>query len=257
MLHQALQYIKFLKASTNQHGVHSPFVFDLVTRCLYDKTHYKAYATLAKYRQELLEIDRKIHITDFGSGSRVFKSNERVISQMVKTSGTPLKRMKLLFRLVNYVKPTKTLELGTLFGLATSAMALGYGENNITSVEGCSATLNVAKTQIENFGFKKIHLINARFEAILPELSQYTYDLIIFDGNHQKKATLDYFTLLLPTAHNDSLFIFDDIYLSDGMTQAWETIKQHPKVTVTVDLFYLGLVFFRKEQVKQHFKIRV
>ncbi len=84
-----------------------------------------------------------------------------------------------------------------------------------------------------------------------------TFDLIYFDGNHQKSATLQYFESLLPTAHNDSVFIFDDIHLSEEMEDAWKEIKKHPKVQVTIDTFYLGLVFFRREQAKEHFKIRL
>ena len=81
--------------------------------------------------------------------------------------------------------------------------------------------------------------------------------MIYFDGNHQKEATLQYFNQLLKTAHNDSVFIFDDIHWSKEMTEAWETIKNHPKVTVTIDTFFWGFVFFRKEQVKEHFIVRL
>lgn len=82
------------------------------------------------------------------------------------------------------------------------------------------------------------------------------YDLIYFN-NHQKEKTLIHFENLLQTTHNESVFIFDGIYESDGMTEIWKTIKHHSQVTVTVDVFYLGLVFFRKEQIKEHFTIRV
>ena len=41
------------------------------------------------------------------------------------------------------------------------------------------------------------------------------------------------------------------------MTETWHIIKQHPKVTVTIDIFHLGIVFFRKEQAKEHFTIRL
>ena len=83
------------------------------------------------------------------------------------------------------------------------------------------------------------------------------YNLIYLDGNHQKQATLDYFELLLPTITNDTVWIFDDIHWSAEMEEAWEIIKKHPKVTVTIDTFQWGLVFFRYEQPKEHFVIRV
>ena len=63
--------------------------------------------------------------------------------------------------------------------------------------------------------------------------------------------------MLLPKTHNDSIFIFDDINWSKGMQEAWNKIKAHPQVSVSIDTFFWGMVFFRKEQVKEHFKIRV
>ncbi len=252
-MYQILQYLKFLLTSTNQHGVHSPFVFDLVTKCLYDKTTYNDYALLKVYRKALLSNKEKIAITDFGAGSRRMKTTQRTIKDIANT----LKRAKLLYRLVNYLKPSQILELGTSLGIATQAMALGNNEARVASIEGCPNVSKVAKQQLETFIIGNHTLKIGRFEAFLPSLKQSKWDLIFFDGNHQKEATLHYFEQFLPTINNDSLFIFDDIYWSKGMTEAWGVIKKHPKVTVTIDTFFWGLVFFRKEQAKENFKIRV
>lgn len=89
-------------------------------------------------------------------------------------------------------------------------------------------------------------------EVVTPGL-----DLIYFDGNHQKEATLNYFNKLLPLAHNNSVFIFDDIHWSKGMEEAWEEIKAHPRVRVSIDSFFWGLIFFREEQEKEHFTLRL
>ena len=89
------------------------------------------------------------------------------------------------------------------------------------------------------------------------QLSTVNYQLIYFDGNHSKKATLDYFEILLPTITNETIWIFDDIHWSAEMEESWEIIKIHPKVSVTIDTFQWGLVFFRKEQEKEHFVIRI
>lgn len=254
---QILEYIKFLVRSSNQHGVHSPFVYDLVTKCFYDTKHFEAYDQLSAYRKNLLKNNSTIKITDFGSGSRVFKSDTRKISKMAKTAGTPLKRAKLLFRLVKYLQPKHSLELGTHLGIATQALALAARENKVVSVEGCTQTSEVARTQLKAFNINNVELQIGRFEALLPKLNQEEYDLVFFDGNHTKAATLQYFDELVDTANNDSVFIFDDIHWSKGMTDAWEQIKTHPKVTVTIDTFFCGLVFFRSEQRKEHFTIRV
>jgi predicted O-methyltransferase YrrM len=93
------------------------------------------------------------------------------------------------------------------------------------------------------------------FKNILPKLQQEKWDLIFFDGNHSKIATLSYMEVLLPSITNETIWVFDDIHWSKDMEAAWEAIKNHPKVTVSLDLFCIGLVFFRTEQAKEHFVI--
>lgn len=256
-MHQILSYIKFLLKSKNQHGVHSPFIYDLVTKCFYDKSDYSEYKALEVYRSELLQNSEMITITDFGSGSKVFKSNQRAINAIAKTSGTSLKNTKLLFRLVQYFQSTSILELGTNLGIGTYALALGNPKARITSIEGCEAILKIAQQQFSIKKISNIGTIQGDFKTEIQTLTQQKWDLIFFDGHHSKSATLSYFEILLPTSNNDSVFIFDDIYWSKGMTEAWEIIKAHPQVTVTVNLFNWGIVFFRQEQLKEHFKIRV
>lgn len=256
LLHQIKKYIQFLFHASNQHGVHSPFIFEFVTTCLYDKTVYTAYKRLSEYRKSLLRADNSIFVTDFGAGSRVFKSNTRKVAAIAKHAGATRKRMNLLYRVSRFFEPKNTLELGTSLGMASFPLALGTS-GNLETVEGCKNTLAIAEEKLESFDLKNILYHHKSFSAFLERVDGKTYDLIYFDGNHSKAATLAYFNALLPTAHNNSVWIFDDLYWSAPMTDAWETIKNHPSVTVTVDCFWLGFVFFRKEQAAQHFKIRL
>jgi len=251
-------YLNFLWNSKNEHGVHSPFVFDLVTKCFYDKKKYPEYAILKKYRKSLLENKNSIEVTDFGAGSRVFKSNTRAINQIAKTAGITEKRAKLLFRIVNYFQPENILEIGTSLGLATSAISLGNKNATITTLEGCPNTLAEARANSNKFNLKNINLVQTEFYSYLKDCQLKTEhcQLVYFDGNHSKQATLDYFELLLPTISNETVWIFDDIHWSADMEEAWESIKNHQKVTVTIDTFQWGLVFFRAEQEKEHFVIR-
>ena len=256
MMFQVLAYIKFLLKSTNQHGVHSPFVYNLITKCFYDKTPYEDYGKLKSYRNALLKDKNHLEISDFGAGSRIFKSNIRSVQHIVKTSGTTKKRVKLLYRLIHYFKPNSVLELGTSLGIATHAMALG-SPIKITSVEGCKNISEFTSQQLAKFQIDNVQLKTGTFNDVIPTLNQSKWDLIFFDGHHDKEATLTYFYKLVDKTHNDSVFIFDDIHWSKEMTEAWELIKTHPKTTVTIDTFFWGFVFFRKEQAKEHFTIRL
>jgi predicted O-methyltransferase YrrM len=259
VLQQIKSYIKFLYNSKNEHGVHSPFVFNLVTNCFYDKTKYPEYTILKQYRNSLLQNKNTIEVTDFGAGSRVFKSNTRQISKIAKTAGISLKRAKLLFRIVRYFQPIEILEIGTSLGLATSALAFGNKTGKIITLEGCPNSLHQCQLQLQKFNINNVECINTEFSSYLKtfDFRLSTFDFIYFDGNHSQKATLEYFELLSPTITNDSVWIFDDIHWSAEMEKAWKIIKKHPKVTVTIDTFQWGIVFFRAEQEKEHFVIRV
>lgn len=258
-MHLIFSYLKFIWQSKNHHGVHSPFVYHLVTKCFYDTTIYTDYQALSCYRKAVLNNKTVIDITDFGAGSRVFKSTKREVAQIAKTAGISNRRAKLLFRVVRYFEPKSVLEIGTSLGLATVAMRLGNKSANIFSLEGCSQTLNQCRLQLQKFNPNNIHLIHTEFGDYFKnqQPSATNYDLIYFDGNHSQQATLQYFEDLLPTITNHSVWIFDDIHWSTDMEATWEVIKKHPKVTVTIDTFYWGFVFFRFEQVKEHFVIRV
>ena len=259
MLQQIKSYLKFLLHSKNEHGVHSPFVFDLVTKCFYDATKYPEYETLKSYRKSLLANKNSIEVTDFGAGSRVFKSNTREISKIAQTAGITPKNAELLFRIVRYFQPKNILEIGTSLGLATSALSLGNEKAKIITLEGCPNTQKQAQVQlqVQNSNFQNIEFVNTEFSSYFKthHISPITHHLIYFDGNHSKKATLDYFESLLPTISNDSVWIFDDIHWSTDMEEAWGNIKNHPKVSVTIDTFQWGIVFFRTEQEKEHFII--
>ena len=269
MLFQIKSYLKFLWHSKNEHAVHSPFVFNLLTKCFYDKKPKPEYSILRKYRNLLFENKNAIEVTDFGAGSRVFKSNTRQISKIAQTAGISPKRSELLYRIVNYFQPESILEIGTSLGLATSALSLGNPKASIVTLEGCPNTMAMAKIQFQKFNFNNIESVVTEFNSYLktcnlksaPEPKGRTGEaicnVVYFDGNHSKKATLNYFELLLPTITNDTVWIFDDIHWSAEMEEAWEIIKRHPKVTVTIDTFQWGLVFFRYEQPKEHFVIRV
>lgn len=257
MQHLIKSYLKFLWNSTNAHGVHSPFVFDLIRKCFYDKKRYSEYETLENYRNSLLANKNTIEVTDFGAGSRVFKSNTRAINQIAQNAGISRKDAKLLFRTVRYFQPENILEIGTSLGLATAALVSGNPEAKITTLEGCPETAKIAQQHFQQFDLNA-NFVVTKFESYLsPEnLKAATYDFVYFDGNHSKEATLNYFELLLPTITNETVWIFDDIHWSSGMEEAWEIIKKHPKVKVTIDTFQWGFVFFRKEQEKEHFIIR-
>lgn len=251
-------FIVFLLASKNKHGVHSPFVYDLVAKCFNSHTNPAKMRAFYKIQKSLYSNQNRITITDYGKGSSVFKSNERKVCDIAKIAGINKKKAALLLRIIDYFNPQNILEIGTSVGLGTSVLSIGNPEANIVTLEGCKNTADVAKEVFSKNHLNNIQLVVGNFKDTLSDvLKNKQFDLIYFDGNHQKEPTLQYFHQCLNTIHNNSIFIFDDINWSPEMQMAWQEIKNHPKVTVTINTFFWGMVFFRKEQKKQHFVIRV
>ncbi len=251
------EFFNFLLRSKNQHGVHSPFVYQIVTRCIYARPSEKEKSDLNCFLSNLRKNDSVIEVDDLGSGSVVLKKSMRSVSAIAKVAGTRKKYGLLLMRMINYFAVQDCLEIGTSVGIGSFCLSSNKAGYRFTTMEGCSNTLKNAKDNLSRFGVKNINFVLGNFDTHLSQVTQNKkYDLVFFDGNHTESATISYFETCLKSVHNNSVFVFDDIYWSLGMTRAWERIKKHQDITVTIDLFQFGLVFFRKEQRKEHFTIR-
>lgn len=257
----AKKYTKYYISAANGkgHGVHSPFVFDFIKFVLNDKKQYACYAAIEKERIKLLANKNKIDVQDFGAGSAVIKTKSRAINKIAASSLKPKKYAQLLYRMVQYYQPENIAELGTSFGITTAYLASANLHTRVYTLEGAA---NIAAIAQQNFGelnLKNIELLQGDFEKILPLLFAKIniIDFVFIDGNHRKEPTLQYFAAFLKVSTPATILIFDDIHWSKEMEAAWEQIKMDEAVTLTIDLFFIGIVFLRKEfKVKQHFSIR-
>lgn len=251
-------YIKHLFTANTRHGVHSPFVYRLVDEVIYDFKDKADYFEIENLRKKLLEDDRLITVTDLGAGSLMNKQKQKRIKAIAKSALKSKKLAQLLYRLVKDFEPKNVIELGTCLGVTTSYFKKAVPQARVITIEGFPETAAIAKENFQQLSLDDIELITSNFDDQLPRVLNAldSLDLIYIDGNHRKEATLNYFYWCLPKLHEKSVMIFDDIYWSEGMKEAWEQIKQHPQVTVTIDLFWIGLVFFKKDQAKEDFRIR-
>jgi len=246
------------KAKT-RHGVHSPFVYRLIDKVIYDFEPKKVYADIEALRKQLLNDKRSIQVTDLGAGSKVNNDQTKKISDIARNALKPRRLAQLLYRLAADLKPLNIIELGTCLGITTVYLQNASPKAKVYSLEGSPETAAVALETFQKAGLTNIAEITGNFDDTLPgvikELDQ--LDFVFVDGNHQRDATLKYFEWCLPKVHEDTMLIFDDIYWSEGMKEAWQEIKAHPRVTVTVDLFWIGLVFFKKGQAKEDFLVKI
>lgn len=260
-LQLAKKYLEyyFKAASRKGHGVHSPFVFDFIKHVLRDRKQYDCYGPIERRRIELLADKKAIEVEDFGAGSSLIKSNTRVVKNIAASSLKPKRFAQLIFRIVQYYKPGTVVELGTSLGITSSYLACGNPAAKVYTCEGAASIAALAEQTFQSLQLHNIELIRGDFAATFPSLLNRTgeVDVAFIDGNHRKEPTLQYFHQLLAKTTKQSILIFDDIHWSNDMEAAWVEIQQHPAVTLTIDLFFIGLVFVNPDfKVKQHFKIR-
>lgn len=234
-------------------------MFDLYTRLIRsDNPHEPAFAPIRELQKELLKDAQTIQITDFGAGSRINSSRERAIRDIARNSQKPARFGRLMYRLIQRFGSRTIIDLGTSLGVTTLYEAAAAPTAQVLTFEGCPQTAAVAARNFRKLNRANIEIITGNLDETLAERLKTVsgIDFAFFDANHRYEPTVQYFNTCLLKAHNESCFIFDDIHWSDEMEQAWETIKAHPAVTVSIDLFYIGLVFFRTQQPKQDFILK-
>lgn len=248
-------YLHYRRTAVSKHGVHSPFVFNLVTKVFPpQKTDDFSEHPAEDWRTECINNNQLISVTDFGTGI----SGPRKIAAIARHAAKRPPQGQLLHRIVNHFKPQQMLELGTSLGITTLYEASAGPFQKFITLEGCPETAAIAEKAFRENELP-VEIRTGAFENILAPALQSLgkVDYVFFDGNHRREPTLNYFETCLPFAHNNSLFVFDDIHWSAEMEEAWKTIKAHPKVRLTIDLFHFGLVFFREEQKEpEHFVLK-
>jgi predicted O-methyltransferase YrrM len=260
-LELAFKYLRyyFTAASGKGHGIHSPFVFEFITKVLNDDHPYAVFDRIEKLRKKMFVDKTIIEVDDFGAGSTVSKSTQRTIASIAKNAVKAKKYSQVLFRMVNNYKPTNILELGTSLGITTAYLASANPEAKVITMEGAKPIAARADENFKTLGLNNIQIIEGNFDqqlsTVVHQLS--SVDFAFIDGNHRQEPTERYLRQLMPKLHGDSIVVFDDIHWSHEMEAAWRNIKNLPAVQCSIDLFFLGIVFFRKEfGEKQHFNIR-
>ena len=259
-IYYALKYIRYRLFAKHKkgHGIHSPFVYNLITEVFNQKENNPKLIEVNKAYNLYANSDEQIEYTDLGAGSKTSAKKILSLKKIVKKSAVTKKYGKLLFFLIHYFKPSTILELGTSVGISTAFIASAATDSEVLTIEASESKLKKAIEIAKILKLKNIRFVNGDFDEILDTvlLKFNKLDFVFFDGNHKKEATLKYFNACMENAHRDSVFVFDDIHWSEEMEKAWEEIKRNPKVRVSIDIFRMGIIFFRSELSYQHYVIK-
>jgi predicted O-methyltransferase YrrM len=255
-----MDYLGYRTKAAGKYRIHSPFVYHFLTEIIQDDQPYEDYQQIEELVSRMKKEDQLLETTDFGASSRglIYETNYERVKNIARATSVSRQAGRLLYRIARYAKPACIVELGTSLGNSTMYLAKGAPDAVIHSLEGCAAKSTRAERNFNKLGLENIISHIGQFDVLLERVLDQinTIDLMFLDGNHRQDPTIKYFEKCSEKAGNDSIFIIDDIRWSAGMKYAWDHIKNHPRVRVTLDLFSLGVVFFRKELTKQDFVLK-
>jgi predicted O-methyltransferase YrrM len=249
-------FLKYYFKAENAHGIHSPFVFDFYNFVFKRKNAVDDFSEIENRRKLLLKNNDHICRVDFGAGKKS-KHPER-IADLSKSSLKNIKWAQILYRLISIYQYKNIIDLGTSFGITTLYFSKAAPDGTIITLEGCPETLKIAKNNFESLNALNIETIEGNIDVNLAiALEKFEkVDFVFFDANHKYAPTIKYFERCLEKIDKNSCFVFDDINWSQEMKNAWNTIINHEKVSLSINLFFIGIVFFKKGIRKQHFILK-
>ncbi len=254
ILFQSIEWLKYWLNAVDEHSLQAPFIFDFYNSVI--KKRSSPIANIEVIRKELLKNQTYIKVNDLGAGSRLNKQADRKISYIARTSSSSSKFSLFLRSLIEYMQSGTILELGTSFGMNTAYMAHGLG-TQVYTFEGSPAIASVARQNFKKLGLSNIYFKLGNIDNILQESIKDipNFDLVYMDANHTKEATLRYFNIIQSKLKEKSVVVIDDIHWSQEMREAWKVLIDKTEVTLSVDLYDAGLLFFDPSFTKKHYII--
>jgi predicted O-methyltransferase YrrM len=255
-----LNFLKYFLFSSHKkgHGIHSPFVFNLVSKVFRNKIDPDLVHTVEMIRKKHISDHRPIKVKDFGAGSKNKKTDFRKVSDIARYSSVPVKYGKLLAGLSGVFGRNAIIEFGTSLGISTMYMAAANADAKVFTMEGCPSISEIAMENFNEAGLNNIKIFTGPFGEVLPKIEKLNVKpgLVFIDGNHRKEPLLEYFGRMVNISDENTVIVIDDIYFSDEMGEAWNEIKKSKKVSFTVDIFRMGIVFFRTGMTHRDYIIR-
>ena len=253
-MYPVFQFISYWLHKVNEHSLHSPFLYKFYTEVI-KNDQQQDFEELEALRNSLLNSTDSVTVKELGAGSRVDNGAQRRVKDIARHASTPSSFSRLLYRIIKDGDFNSILELGTSLGINTLHLHKANPSGNIYSLEGSPEIARLAQQHFEQFQAKNIELIEGNIDDTLSSVIEEVkrIDLAYLDANHRYEPTLRYFNQILPKLHQHSIVVIDDIHWSTEMNKAWQELIALPEVSLSLDLFEGGLLFFNQDLKKEHY----
>jgi len=249
---------KLFSGHKRGHGIHSPFVFDIVSTVFRNKIDPDVVFRIEMIRKKLIAHQGILEVNDLGAGSVKMKTRSRKVSDIARYSSVPEKYGILLANMAGKFGAGLILEFGTSLGISTMYLSSTVSDIPVVTMEGCSSTAALAVETFREAGLENIRVLTGSFDDLLPLVEEEGIKpgLVFIDGDHRKDSVIRYFNRVAEMSDSKTVIMIDDIYFSREMADAWEEIRKDSRVTATIDIFRMGIVFFRDGLNRNNYVIR-
>ncbi|MCD8269013.1 MAG: SAM-dependent methyltransferase [Parabacteroides sp.] len=233
------------------YGVHSPFVFNLIKKVIEERCSYYSFYDIELVRKQLLFRDAVITCPDRKKG----KMRSRTIGEIVECEAIKPKHGALLFRLTNYFKSKNILQLGTSMGLSTLYLTSYASGLRCIALENVPEFADIARIVFDKAARNPVDLRTGSYKDLLPQALEdiKEVDFVFFNTLYEQQNNVWLFNECIKHIHDGSVFVFEGIKASRRMREFWKEICAHPEVTVTIDLYSMGIVFFNRKLHKRDY----
>ncbi|MFD2036578.1 O-methyltransferase [Belliella marina] len=249
-------YLEYWLVQEDKYSLQSPSVYKIYTGLLsYMDRQADADLDLEKIRTALLNDGQMLEIEDFGAGSKKLTNKSRKTSSVTKYS-TSGRRFSQLYQYFCRLSPSeKNLELGTCVGINSRYLARACTAGELYTFEGSEALYLKAQEHPKE---PNTNYILGKLSDSLPEILRKIgkVDFALIDATHTYLGTRSYFDTILPYLTEKSVLAVADIHWSRAMGLAWQEIKKHPQVSLSLDFFECGIVFFDKSLPKESYVLK-
>ena len=254
---EALAWCKHAVKAVGPHGVHSPFVYRLITHDLRKRNLIALHPAIEARRRQLMRNASEVEVNDLGAGGRVNNRLKRSVASIARSALQSPRHAQVMATLAAHNQSRTILELGTSLGMTTAYLASIAPDVRVTTLEGVPAIARLAVDSWNELGLSNIQSIVAPFDEALPEVltKLNRVDFALVDGNHRYEPTMRYVRQLLQAVHEESVIVLDDIHWSEEMERAWNLCAALPEVTLSLDFFDFGVLYFKKGRRKEHFRL--
>ncbi|MDL2256027.1 class I SAM-dependent methyltransferase [Parabacteroides sp. OttesenSCG-928-K15] len=248
---QLVRYKRFHRSKG--HGIHSPFVFNLLTKVIREKGSYYRFHDIELLRKRLLQNNQEVVWPDMRRPSRVRKST---IAEIVRKEAVSPKVGALLFRLVHYFQSKSILQIGSSMGLSTLYLTSCMPDISCVSLEPVEAFAAISQWTCREASAKVEQLTGHNEEQLAKALKRAEpYDFVFFNGRNEQYDTLHLFNRCMPHIAPEGICVIEGIHKGKKRLDAWKSICEKPEVTVTLDLYSVGIVFLHPKLHKRNYKL--